>query len=85
MNIEEKKTAITEKARDVESTKETPGFIYLTDRLAQAKAEHDLSLATDWSDYKYRLGVLKGLSLLEELADMTIQQADRVRRGKRVF
>ena len=82
MNIEEKKEAIVAKAKEVGSTIKTPGFTYLIERLVRVKEEHDLAMATDWDDYRYRLGVLKGLSLLEEMADITIKQADRALRGK---
>jgi len=82
---EDKKTSAIEKGRYIEALKELPGWSYLLDRLGQAKADYDLSLSTDWPDFKYRLGVQKGLSLLEEIAEITIIKKNLAKKRKKRF
>jgi hypothetical protein len=81
-DIEDKKQQIVDTGKMISDMKETDAFSYLIDKLNSAREQYKLEDAVDWADYKFRLGVLTGLSLFEEKSGAIIQSADRIARGK---
>jgi len=82
---EEKKDNIIEKGIQIEGLKQNPGWEKLLEATGIQAESFNLADSTSWDDFQYRKGVLKGLSLLKEVADITIAVGKRARRGKKVY
>jgi hypothetical protein len=74
-----KKERVLERGRMVEGLLKHAGWNYLLEKLSLVKGSYDLSGAVSWDDYKFRLGVLKGISLIEEISKATIGSYNKIR------
>lgn len=82
---EDKTTIILEKANNIKAMEESLGWQALSEMVASIIEQYSLEGAVDWGDYKFRLGIQKGIKLLEEMAGITVARADRAIKGKKVF
>jgi len=83
--IDDKTTLILDKANKIKGMEETPGWSVLSEMVASIIEQYPIEGAVDWGDYKFRLGIKKGIGLLEEMAGLVIARAGRAARGKKEF